>query len=218
MMALQAYGKPKKVVQLSVPYKACSTKEASVMEGIGKIFRRGVLSDVTLVAGESQQKFAAHKLVLAAKSEVLYDMFCQDGSQQQTSAPCEIRLYETCPAAVKAFLDYVYSGEYEPRNAEANKDVLRLAQQFQMPELIERCAEILSRDVTTSNVVERLQICEEFELIRLRQKIMQTLTSNKIALHAVACSQQIVALPHLMQEMLGVIAQEGSPAKKPRKQ
>merc|ERR1719456_1835114 len=153
------------------------------------------------------------------KSEVLFEMFSQDKSDEQVTK-CEIRLYETCPGAVKAFLDFVYLGEYAPKTDEINKDVLKLAGQFKMPELTEKCAEVLAKDITTTNVVERLGLCEEYQLERLREKIMQQLTSNKKVLNDVAQSKSILQYPLLMQEMLGLIAQEGSderPAKKAKK-
>merc|ERR1712185_402573 len=143
----------------------------------------------------------------------------QDKSEEQVTN-CEIRLYETCPGAVKTFLDFVYLNEYSPKTDEINKDVLKLASQFKMPELTERCAEVLAKDVNTTNVVERLGLCEEFQLERLREKIMQQLTCNKKVLHDVAQSKSILQYPLLMQEMLALIAQEGAsgpPAKKAKK-
>jgi len=218
-MALQCYGKKGQEVKLIVQYKAGSTTEQPVLDGIREIYNKGILSDVTLISGEDKDKFHAHKLVLAAKSEVLFEMFSQD-KNEEPATKCEIRLYETCPGAVKAFLDFVYMDEYNPKTDEINKDVLKLASQFKMPELTERCAEVLAKDVNTTNVVERLGLCEEFQLDRLREKIMQQLTSNRKVLHDVAQSKSILQYPLLMQEMLGLIAQEGAggpPAKKAKR-
>merc|ERR1719198_1154624 len=218
-MALQCYGKSGKDVKLAVQYKASSALDLSVVEGIREIYNKGVLADVTLISGEDKDKFSAHKLVLAAKSEVLLEMFSQDKSEEQVTN-CEIRLYETCPGAVKAFLDFVYLDEYSPKTEEINKDVLKLASQFKMPELTERCTEVLAKDINTFNVVERLGLCEEFQIERLREKIMQQLTCNKKVLHDVAQSKSILQYPLLMQEMLSLIAQEsgdGPPAKKSKR-
>jgi len=218
-MALQCYGKNKQDVKLAVQYKASSTADTPVLDGIREIYNKGILADVTLISGEDKDKFQAHKLVLAAKSEVLFEMFSQD-KHEEPATKCEIRLYETCPGAVKAFLDFVYLDEYNPKTDEINKDVLKLASQFKMPELTERCAEVLAKEVNTMNVVDRLGLCEEFQLDRLREKIMQQLTSNRKVLHDVAQSKSILQYPLLMQEMLGLIAQEGAggpPAKKAKR-
>jgi len=217
-MALQCYGKSGKDVKLAVVYKAASIDTQPVMNGIQEIYIKGTLADVTLISGEDKDKFHAHKLVLAAKSEVLLEMFSQEKNDEQMTK-CEIRLYETCPGAVKAFLDFVYLNEYAPKTDEINKDVLKLSSQFKMPELTEKCAEVLAKDISTTNVVERLGLCEEFQLDKLREKIMQQLTSNRKVLHDVAQSKNILQYPLLMQEMLGLIAQEGAspPAKRAKK-
>merc|ERR1719214_337235 len=78
-----------------------------------------------------------------------------------------------------------------------------------MPALIEKCTEELAKNVTTTNVINVLQLCDEFQLLKLRSKIMQQLTSNKKALQDVAQSQQILQHPLLLQEMLGLMAQQG---------
>jgi len=219
-MAMQCYGKSGNDVKLAVAYKPEKTaQQPAVLDGIREIYSKGLLGDVTLISGEDMEKFTAHKLVLAAKSEVLFEMFSQDKSDEPTSK-CEIRLYETCPGAVKSFLDFLYLDEYSPKTDEINKDVLKLASQFKMPELTERCAEMLAKEINTTNVVERLGLCEEYQLERLREKIMQQLTSNRKVLNDVAQSKSILQYPLLMQEMLGLIAQEGAggpPAKKARK-
>lgn len=218
-MALQCYGKSGKDVKLAVQYKASTTEELPLLNGIRDIYVKDQLADVTLISGEDKDKFRAHKLVLAAKSEVLFEMFSQEKTEEQVTK-CEIRLYETCPGAVKAFLDFVYLGEYAPKTDEINKDVLKLAGQFKMPELTEKCAESLAKDINTSNVVDVLGLCEEYQLDRLREKIMQQLTSNRKVLNDVAQSKSILQYPLLMQEMLSLIAQEagdGPPAKKSKR-
>merc|ERR1719240_1522905 len=167
--ALECFGSSTKDVKLAVQYKASNSETRPVMDGIREIYIKSVLNDVTLISGEDKDKFHAHKLILAAKSEVLFEMFSQDKCEEQSK--CEIRLYETCPGAVKAFLDFVYLDEYAPKTDEINKDVLKLSSQFKMPELTEKCAEVLAKDVTTVNVVDRLGLCEEFQLEGLRAKI-----------------------------------------------
>jgi len=215
-MALAKYGKPSKDVKLFVQYKADEEPESALLDGISEIFNKGLLADVTLIAAEGREKFSAHKLVLAAKSPVLMEMFSHSTTENGTQ--CEVRLYETCAGAVRSFLDFVYNREYQPRNDEVNKDVLKLANQFRMPVLIEKCSEELAKNITTTNVVDKLQLCDEFDLLKLRNKIMQQLTSNKKALQDVAESQQILQYPLLLQEMLGLMAKEGAKEQDKKKQ
>merc|ERR1719362_281738 len=123
-------------------------------------------------------------------------------------------------------LDFLYRmdtealGDYNPRTQDINKDVLRLAQTFQLPGLTERATRFLARDLTTGNVVERLTICEDFGLHQLREKILEQLTFNKRALAEVAGSPQIMTYPKLMQSLLQMAAavpEAASPAEQPKK-
>merc|ERR1712046_287951 len=92
--------------------------------------------------------------------------------------------------------------KFNPRTQAVNQDVLQLAAQYELPGLTQQAMHWLSKDLTTGNVVERLQICEEFGLTELREKILEQLTYNKAALSEVAHSPQIMTYPKLMQAIL----------------
>merc|ERR1712187_1011181 len=121
------------------------------------------------------------------------------------------------PEAGRIMLDFMYGmdsstwKEYNPRTQEVNKDVLRLAQNFKLPSLAEQATHWLSKDITTGNVVERLNICEEFNLQLLKDKILEQLTFNRVALSEVANSPQIVHHPKLMQSLLQMAAAVSEP-------
>lgn len=194
-------------------------------EGLRDFYRRGDFTDVVLLCAD--QAFRAHRAVLAAKSQVFRAGFLPGQGAGSTGregagekALEEVRIAEVAnPEAVKIMLDYLYEvDDPDPAgsgNPEINKDVLRLAQNFQMPGLAERAARWLTRDLTTGNVVERLAICEEFGLSDLHEKILEQLTFNKRALSDVSNSPKIMAYPNMMRAMLQLAA--GSPEGKPDK-
>merc|ERR1719197_1156366 len=151
----------------------------------------------------------AHRAVLACQSPVFKEGLTATAAQATPGQRQEVRLAECSnPEAVKFMLDYMYQtdaslwDDYNPRTQEINKDVLRLAKQFCLPGLTERATYYLSKDLTTGNVVERLTICEDYELHELREKILTQLTMNKAALSEVANSPQIMTYPKLMQALL----------------
>jgi hypothetical protein len=197
-----------KPVNLNVRMPAARGKtEDALSSGLRDLWQRGEFVDVTLhCAG---QTFTAHKAVLASRSSVLKDGLTGTSAQAAPGQRQEIRLSECAnPEAVKFMLDYLYQtdasqwDDYNPRTQDINRDVLRLARQFQLPGLTERATYWLSKDLTTGNVVERLTICEDFELHDLREKILAQLTMNKAALSEVANSPQIMTYPKLMQALL----------------
>lgn len=181
--------------------------------GIRNLLFAKEFCDVGLVCDETI--FRAHKVVLAAKSEVFRK------SLEDTS---EVRIPQiNNPEAVKWMLDLVYEVPYStdkefcPASHEICKDVLRLAEMFKLPALTTRASAWMARDLDTHNVVERLAACDEFGLVDLREKILEQLTMNKRALSEVTSSPAINAYPDLMREMLALIACEPiaqSPQKK----
>merc|ERR1712232_550619 len=112
------------------------------------------------------------------------------------------------PEAVKILLDHMYQlddkewAKFNPRTQDVNREVLRLAAQFELPRLTQQAMQWLSKDLTTGNLVERLSICDEFGLTELSDKILEQLTNNREALAEVANCPQITSYPKLMQAML----------------
>jgi hypothetical protein len=180
-------------------------RPAPISEGLRDLYRTGDFADVVLLCAE--QRFLAHRLVLASQSYV----FKYGLSQPVPRAGLrhEIRLADiNNPEAVKMMLDNLYQMDsdefavYNPSTQEINRDVLRLAKQFELPGLMHKAVHWLSRDLTTGNVVERLAICDEFDLAEIKEKVLDTLTNNKEALAEVVQSPQIMGYPKLMQRML----------------
>jgi len=174
-------------------------------DGLRDLFRRSQLCDMSLeVAGRT---FQVHRAVLAAQSSVFRERLLG-----QTVGATNISLSDiNNPEAVQFMLDHLYGldltdsyewRDYNPRTQEINKDVLRLAKTFQLPSLTQRAQHYLAKDMTTGNVVERLAICEEFDLSVLHGKILTQLTSNKKAMMEVASSPQIMSYPQLMKQLL----------------
>eukprot|EP00413_Alexandrium_margalefii_P041733 CAMPEP_0204600788 /NCGR_PEP_ID=MMETSP0661-20131031/55646_1 /ASSEMBLY_ACC=CAM_ASM_000606 /TAXON_ID=109239 /ORGANISM="Alexandrium margalefi, Strain AMGDE01CS-322" /LENGTH=226 /DNA_ID=CAMNT_0051611623 /DNA_START=65 /DNA_END=745 /DNA_ORIENTATION=+ len=214
-----------KPVSLSVKLPTPKAAKTDVLgEGLRELYRKGELTDVTLVCAD--RTFTAHRAVLAAQSQVFKEGLasCKDMAGKQ-----EVRLADVAnPEAVKFALDFVYQmdsaiwEDYNPRTQEVTKDILRLAQNFRLRGLTERATLWLAKDLTTGNVVERLQICEDFGISELKDRILEQLACNKKALAEVAHSPKIMAYPKLMQEILQQAAasrdeEEPQPKKKGRK-
>jgi len=197
-----------KPVNLTIKLPAMKGRSPDQLgDGLRELYRRGEFSDVAIIcAGHT---FNAHRLVLAAKSDVFKQGLAMPKDKDEAAGKQEVRLADICnPEAVKLMLDHIYGVEdgtwesYNPATQEINKDVLRLSQNFQLPGLAERATHWMAKGLTTGNVVERLTICEDFSLEVLREKILEQLTCNKRALAEVAHSPQIMAYPKLMQALL----------------
>lgn len=200
----------KKPISLTVKLPAIVAPVDQLGEGLRELYRRGDLTDVSLLCAD--QSFKAHQAVLASQSEVFKEGF-REGAAPNPGGKQEVRLADIAnPEAVKFMLDFIYRldtaiwDDYNPRTQDVNRDVLRLAENFRLPGLTQRAMHFVAKDLTTGNVVERLKICEDFGLVILREKILEQLTYNKRALAEVASSPQIMQYPKLMQSMLQLAA------------
>jgi len=182
-----------------------------LMEGLRGLWDQRELCDVELIAGG--QRFLAHRPVLAAVSLSFHECLMQLSSAQDGGAASDhkmklvLKLDDiTHPEAVQAMLECIYGipaiKAYSPASEGANKDVLRLAQRFQIAQLQYQACRWLTSNLSTKNVLQRLVACEEFALADVRDKILEQFIANPNALFALANDPEIVQVPAVLQDLL----------------
>ncbi len=176
-------------------------------QGLRDLRDKGLLCDVEISAGG--RSFHAHRVVLAAVSPSFYECLvrltaevgCQDSILMQLD---DIKHSE----AVQAMLDCIYAvpssvtGGYNPSSEDANRDVLRLAQRFQVTQLQDQAWRWLTNNLTTSNVITRLAACDEFGLVAVRENIFEQLTANPQALYMLVNDPEVIKVPVVLQALL----------------
>jgi hypothetical protein len=183
--------------------------------GLRGLLERKELCDIALLAGG--QSFLAHSMVLAAVSPSFCALIQQElakGNGRRgyvAGIDCEvleIHLQCTHPEAVQDLIDCIYgsfmdsSKEVASSTEAANRDSICLAQSYQIPQLQEQACRWLISDLTTQNVLERLAICEEFELFDVREKIIEQLIADPVALPMLARDPEITKVPKVLQDLL----------------
>lgn len=106
--------------------------------------------------------------------------------------------------SVPALLDFVYGlgKSYNITSDEANRDVLQIAKDFELPRLVDLATHRLGQDLTTDNAVQRMVTCEDFELTEMFNKISDELVGNAKALLEVSNNMDLLKHPTLLQKML----------------
>jgi len=188
-----------------------------LLAGLRGMLERKELCDVALVASGGEV-YPAHRAVLAASSQTFRERLakpavggsCEGQVWTEAQGLPALMLSVKHPEAVKALIDCAYGIDatqgkepvYSPSCEAANKDVLRLARDFGIPALEDQAARWLVRDLTTSNLLERLQICEEFGLTEVKEKILEQLIANTDALYELAKDPAVRVMPGVLQEAL----------------
>jgi len=110
--------------------------------------------------------------------------------------------------SIRILLDYVYqvgtgaSWEYAPSCLEVNTEILKLSRSLALTHLQEHAARWLTVGLTTGNFVQRLVICEEFNLHSLHEKLIQSLVAHPVQLSRVCRSVEILSHPKILQNLL----------------
>lgn len=176
-----------------------------ILPGLQSLFRRGELCDVRLVAGG--ETFSAHAAVLAAASDAFREELVR--MSRQEGAPFVFELAGVShPESVRTMLACIYGPQdgsvvnYHPSSEGVNRDILQLAQRFGIPQLEAEASQWLAKGLNTSNVLERLVVCEEFGLSAVREKILEQLTANPSALFILATNPEIQKVPVVLQDLL----------------
>eukprot|EP00913_Durusdinium_trenchii_P012317 g11562.t1 len=131
----------------------------------------------------------------------------KDTSQEKSrpSSRPELVLDIASPEAARALLDMVYGlgREYNITSDEANKDVLRLAKQLDIPSL-QACL----------CAVARLQTCQEFGLDEMYDAIVEEVVMTRDALQLVAANEEVMKYPAILQGLLVRSANMHRPVRK----
>jgi len=113
------------------------------------------LTDVTFLVGD--QKFGAHRCVLAAHSPIFQAMLYEtnnDGVADVTlKKPVEVKILDVNPDIFKAFLTALYKDEIEITSTNLD-GLMKVGRKYQVDKIKLLCAEFMEQDINKDNVIE----------------------------------------------------------------
>ncbi|KAL3077011.1 hypothetical protein niasHT_035845 [Heterodera trifolii] len=147
-----------------------SSKQGNPIELLKYLLRSGEDADIHFLVGDEDKKelLSAHKLILKHSSNVFEAMFRFDAQKEKTenaSAVSPVVVTDVEPAAFKAMLSFIYSGDLSELNGENAMAVLYTAKKYAIHRLVNSVLEIpISelRSVFESFVHARLFEMEDF--------------------------------------------------------
>uniref|UniRef100_A0A674E822 Kelch-like family member 32 n=1 Tax=Salmo trutta TaxID=8032 RepID=A0A674E822_SALTR len=180
------------------PTRLCQSKshQDSVLSALNQQRKDGLLCDVTLVAGD--QKFHAHKAVLAACSDYFRAMFslCMVESEAD-----EVILQGVTSVGLKHALDFAYTGQImlEPG---VIQDVLSAGSHLQLLELLSLCSHYLVQELNSVNYLDLYRVADLFHLPALEEAVVSFLVEHLYELQQ-SRQEEVLLLPYrLLREVL----------------
>uniref|UniRef100_A0A8C7DTG8 Kelch-like family member 32 n=1 Tax=Oncorhynchus kisutch TaxID=8019 RepID=A0A8C7DTG8_ONCKI len=184
--------------ELVTDQRLCQSKshQDSVLSALNQQRKDGVLCDVTLVAGD--QKFHAHKAVLAACSDYFRAMFslCMVESEAD-----EVTLQGVTSVGLKHALDFAYTGQIilEPG---VIQDVLSAGSHLQLLELLSLCSHYLIQELNSVNYLDLYRVSDLFHLPALEEAVVSFLVEHLCELQQ-SRLEEVLLLPYrLLRDVL----------------
>ncbi|XP_073192917.1 kelch-like protein 32 isoform X11 [Lepidochelys kempii] len=173
-----------------------SSHNDAVLAALNQQRSDGVLCDITLIAEE--QKFHAHKAVLAACSDYFRAMF---SLCMVESGADEVNLHGVTSLGLKQALDFAYTGQIllEPG---VIQDVLAAGSHLQLLELLSLCSHYLVQELNSFNYLDLYKLADLFNLTLLEKAVVDFLVKHLSELLK-SHPEEVLALPYcLLREVL----------------
>ncbi|GBM17867.1 Speckle-type POZ protein [Araneus ventricosus] len=122
---------------------------------VKKYYEKGELTDINLRAGT--ETFAAHKIILSAKSKVFEEIFTKDKSKKGRKS---IEFTDFGPDILRRLLLYIYSDNVDLTPESAVK-LYKVAIKYELQDLREKCSEFLESNLCIANVFAVLVLAEK---------------------------------------------------------
>ncbi|XP_034384819.1 kelch-like protein 32 isoform X2 [Cyclopterus lumpus] len=178
--------------------RLCQSKSHQdlVLAALNQQRKDGLLCDVTLVA--SEQKFHAHKAVLAACSDYFRAMFSLCMLESEAD---EVTLQGVTGVGLKHALDFAYTGQILLEPA-VIQDVLSAGSHLQLLELLSLCSHYLIQELSSVNYLELYRVADLFHLPALEEAVVGFLVEHLSELSQ-SRQDEALQLPYrLLREVL----------------
>ena len=152
--------------------------EDNVLAGVKCLFEDKLLSDVTIKCGDTE--FKAHKAILASQSPVFKKMLESDMKEQRTNV---IEISDVDQAVISDMLAYFYTGS-APHMDTLVKELLNVANKYELSQLFTMCEDKLKADTTVANVIGLLILADMHSASYLKKACLNYIRHNSAAVRS----------------------------------
>jgi len=148
---------------------------------IGRLLNNDDFHDVRFVVGPDEEIIGANRTILAARSERFFAMLKPSHSQEsqmEEARTGEVVVPDHSPAAFRAMLQYIYTGETPVAGLKLLEEVLAVAHYYVIDALKARLEEELVARIALDNVAMLLRAGEHYQCHALKQACQECVAEN----------------------------------------
>jgi len=184
------------LVQQKNPEASIDFHLNELVQDIEKIFSSKDHFDVVLECGE--ERFECHKNILSARSPVFRAMF-EANMKESNSGTVEIEDIE--PDVLLDMLNFIYTG-ISPNLDNHAKDLLVVADKYQMETLKKLCESKLCTNLAHGNCIEMIIFGDMYQASKLKSSALQVASRSVKKLKTSDWTKNLAAYPALMGEVV----------------
>jgi len=118
-----------------------------------RLLKTKEFADVTLQVRD--QKFQAHRIILAARSDYFKTMFSVNMKEKESGL---VNLEDCCPNMFRAFVKLIYGGSRIKHPVE----LFRLADRFLVNDIKDKCSDMIVQQLSKVNVLDTLLLADQY--------------------------------------------------------
>ncbi|XP_069744508.1 kelch-like protein 13 isoform X2 [Narcine bancroftii] len=150
------------------------THSSAVLQGLNQLRNDGLLCDVTLLPGDSDDRFPVHRAMMASASDYFKAMFTGGMKEQELNS---IRLHGVNKVGLRNIVEFIYTSNLT-LSVENLQDILEAASFLQIMPVLDFCKELLISQVSVGNCIEFGRIANMFHLTKLNDYIKDYIVKN----------------------------------------
>ncbi|KAM4818515.1 kelch-like protein 13 isoform 1-T2 [Thomomys bottae] len=155
-----------------------NTHSSVVLQGFDQLRLEGLLCDVTLLPGDTDDAFPVHRVMMASASDYFKAMFT--GGMKEQDLMC-IKLHGVSKVGLRKIIDFIYTAKLS-LNMDNLQDTLEAASFLQILPVLDFCKVFLISGVTLDNCVEVGRIANTYNLTEVDKYVNSFVLKNFPAL------------------------------------
>ncbi|XP_036030610.1 kelch-like protein 13 isoform X3 [Onychomys torridus] len=155
-----------------------NTHSSAVLQGFDQLRHEGLLCDVTLMPGDTDDTYPVHRVMMASASDYFKAMFT--GGMKEQELMC-IKLHGVSRVGLRKIIDFIYTSKLS-LNMDNLQDTLEAASFLQILPVLDFCKVFLISGVNLDNCVEVGRIANTYHLTEVDKYVNTFVLKNFSAL------------------------------------